>query len=160
MLTSHSRPTILLPRQAASSSEMNNQQQGNMGSRNHSWAAGGAASAESSRPFGTTQLNPQSPAFQPRPGPSPSHWQLDNYTSYRPTTRPRSPYPRGPEIHSFPSQSSGGMDQSGRLMTHPHGGSFNPYMMPTACEYSTLTAFQRFISISMLQYKKATFGYV
>jgi hypothetical protein len=37
------------------------------------------------------------------------------------------------EIHYFPSHDSEGMDQSGRLMTHPNGGSFNPYM--NACEY-------------------------
>jgi hypothetical protein len=147
VLTSQTRPTILLPRQAASCPEMNNQQQGNMGSRNHSWTARGAGSPESSRPFGTTQLNPQSPAFQPRS--SPSRWQLDNNTSYRPTTRPHSPYPHGgsmpSEIHSFPSHGSGAMDQSGRLMTHPHGGSFHPYMMPNACEYST--TFQSLILI-------------
>jgi hypothetical protein len=115
---------------------MNNQQQGNMGSRNHSWAAGGAGPPESPRSFGTTPLYPRSVAFQPR---SPTHWQLDNYTSYRPTTRPHSPYPHGgsvpSEIHSFPSHRSGGMDQSGRLMTHPYGGSSHPYMMPNACEY-------------------------
>jgi hypothetical protein len=37
------------------------------------------------------------------------------------------------------------MDQSGRHMTHPHGGSFHPYMMPNACEYST--TFQSLILI-------------
>jgi hypothetical protein len=120
---------------------MNNQQQGYMGSRNHSWPAEGAGPPESSKPFGTTPLYPQAVAFQPRSptSPSPSQWQLDNYTSYRPTTRPHSPYPHGgsmpSEIHSFQSHGPGAMVQSGRLMTHPHGGSFNPYMNANVCEY-------------------------